>query len=115
MKVSEAFALDSWLSYYPDGMTYQEIIEAMTDREQAHKAEHIDVWEIVEDHDYPYIAQLIEDSKVHFEQTARLAIKETGYKKALQELLEYTGGWDITNEEHPIYKARMVLKKEQTL
>ena len=63
MKPSEAFALDSWLSYYPDGMTYQEIIEAMTDREHAHKAEHIDVWEIVEDHDYPYIAQLIEMPK----------------------------------------------------
>jgi hypothetical protein len=113
MKPSEAFALDSWLSYYPEGMTYDEIIEAMTDRKHAHKAEHIDVWEIVEDHDYPYIAQLIEDSKVHFEQTARLVVSD--YKKTLQELLDYTGGSDITDKEHPIYKARMVLAKEQTI
>ena len=109
MKPSEAFALDTWLSYYPENMTYDEIIEAMTDRAQAHKAEHIDVWEIVEDHDHPYIAQLIEDAKVHFEQTARLVVTE--YKTALQELLYYTGGWDLTDESHPIYKARKLLEK----
>ena len=115
MKPSEAFALDSWLSYYPAQATYEKIIDAMTDREQAHKAEHIDVWEIVEDHDYPYIAQLIEDTRVHFEQTARYAMEKTGYKKALQELLDYTGGSDITDKDHPIYKARMVLEKEPTI
>jgi hypothetical protein len=113
MKPSEAFALDSWLSYYPENMAYEEIIDAMTDFGKALRLAHIDVWEIVEDHDYPYIAQLIEDSKVHFEQTARLVVAD--YKKALQELLEYAGGWDITDEEHPIYKARMVLKKEKTI
>jgi hypothetical protein len=109
MKISEAFALDSWLSYYPDGMTYVEIIDAMTDREQAHKAEHIDVWEIVEAQDYPYIAQLIEDDRVHFE----LALRGTGLETALRELLDYTGGSDITDENHPIYKARKVLEKVQ--
>jgi pyruvate/2-oxoacid:ferredoxin oxidoreductase beta subunit len=115
MKPSEAFALDSWLSYYPAQATYDKIIDAMTDREQAHKAEHIDVWELVEDHDYPYIAQLIEDTRIHFEQTARHAIAKAGYKEALQDLLNYTGGWDITDKEHPIYKARMVLEKEPTI
>jgi len=113
MKPSEAFALDSWLSYYPENMTYEEIIDAMTDLGKALRLVNIDVWEIVEDYDYPYVAQLIEDSKVHFEQTAKLVL--ANYKTALQELLEYTGGWDITNEEHPIYKARMVLEKEQTI
>jgi hypothetical protein len=115
MKLSEAFALDSWLSYYPENMTYEEIIDAMTDLGKMLKLVNIDVWEIVEDFDYSQIAELIETTRTHFEQTARLAIKETGYKKALQELLEYTGGWDIKNEEHPIYKARMVLIKEQTI
>jgi len=115
MKPSEAFALDTWLSYYPDGMTYQEIIDAMTDLGKALRLVNIDVWEIVEDCDYSQIAELIETTRTHFEQTARLAIDETGYKKALQELLEYTGGWDLTNKEHPIYKARMVLEKEQTI
>jgi hypothetical protein len=109
MKTSEAFALDSWLSYYPDGMTYVEIIDAMTDREQAHKAEHIDVWEMVESEDYSYIAQLIEDARVQFEQ----ALRGTGLEAALRELLDYTGGSDITDENHPIYKARKALEKVQ--
>ena len=112
MKPSEAFALDSWLSYYPDGMTYQEIIDAMTDREQAHKAEHIDVWAIVENFDYPQIAEFTETTREHFEQYSRLIVAD--YKAALHDLLNYTGGWDLTDEEHPIYKARMVLEKEQT-
>jgi hypothetical protein len=113
MKPSEAFALDSWLSYYPENMTYDEIIEAMTDRAQAHKAEHIDVWQIIEDLDYQDVAEYIEDTREHFEQTARLMVED--YKKALQELLDYTGGSDITDKNHPIYKARMVLEKEQTI
>jgi hypothetical protein len=113
MKPSEAFALDSWLSYYPENMTYDEIIEAMTDRKQAHKAEHIDVWQIIEDLDYQDVAEYIEDTREHFEQTARLMVED--YKKALQELLDYTGGSYITDKDHPIYKARMVLEKEQTI
>jgi hypothetical protein len=115
MKISEAFALDSWLSYFPEGITYEEIIDAMTSREHAHRLEHIDVWEIVEDLDYSQIAELIENTRTHFEQNVRLAIEETGYKKALQELLDYTGGSDITNKDHPIYKACMLLAKEQTI
>jgi hypothetical protein len=113
MKLSEAFALDSWLSYFPDGMTYQEIIEAMADDEQPHRIEDIDIWGAVADCGYSEVAEFIENTREHFEQTARLVVAD--YKKALQELLEYTGGWDITNEEHPIYKARMVLKKRQTI
>jgi hypothetical protein len=112
MKPSEAFALDSWLSYYPENMTYDEIIEAMTDRAQAHKAEHIDVWQIIEDLDYQDVAEYIEDTREHFEQTARLMVED--YKKALQELLDYTGGSDITNKDHPIFKACMLLAKEKT-
>ena len=82
----------------------------MTDDEQAHKAEHIDVWEIVEDHDYPYIAQLIEDAKVHFEQTTKLVLAD--YKTALHDLLNYTGGWDIEDKDHPIFEARAALNKK---
>jgi hypothetical protein len=113
MKLSESFALDSWLSYYPAHTPYDKIIDAMTDREQAHKAEHIDVWAIVEDFDYPQIAEFIETTREHFEQYSRLIVED--YKTALQELLDYTGGSDITDKNHPIYKARMVLEKEQTI
>lgn len=113
MKVSEAFALDSWLSYYPENMTYEEIIDAMTDDEQPHRIENIDIWGAVVDCGYSEVAEFIENTRTHFEQAARLVVSD--YKKALQELLEYTGGWDLTDEEHPIYKARMVLKKRQTI
>lgn len=113
MKPSEAFALDSWLSYFPEGITYEEIIDAMTSREHAHRLEHIDVCELVECHDHEYIAQLIEDTKVHFEQAAQLVVAD--YKKALQELLDYTGGSDITNKDHPIFKACMLPAKEKTI
>lgn len=110
MKSSEQFALDTWLSYYPAHSTYDKIIDAMTDREQAHKAEHIDVWQTVEDYDYPQIAEWIDDTREHFANTVKPMIEE--YRTALRELLEYTGGWDLTNEDHPIFKARAALDKE---
>jgi hypothetical protein len=113
MKTSEAFALDSWLSYYPENMTYEEIIDAMTDDEQPHRIENIDIWGAVEGCDYSEVAEFIENTRTHFEQTARLVVSD--YKKALQELLDYTGGSDITNKDHPIYKACILLAKEQTI
>ena len=30
---------------------------------------------------------------------------------ALNDLLNYTGGWDLTDPEHPIVKARAVIAK----
>jgi hypothetical protein len=109
MKLSEAFALDSWLSYYPEDMTYDEIIEAMTDDEQPHRIEDIDIWGAVADCGYSDVAEFIENTREHFEKTAMLVVTE--YKTALQELLNYTGGWDVTDESHPIYKARKLLEK----
>lgn len=32
---------------------------------------------------------------------------------ATRGLLEYTGGWDITDTSHPIYKARIALDKAE--
>jgi len=42
---------------------------------------------------------------------ARDAKQIRALKRALKNLLNYTGGWDITDKRHPIYKARVVLKR----
>lgn len=110
MKLSEQFALDTWLSYHPMSMAYDEIIEAMTDRENNAQAQNIDAWEIVETLDYEHLAQIIEDTRTHFENIVRPIVDE--YKTALHDLLQYTGDWDITDKDHPIYKARKLLEKE---
>ena len=110
MKPSEHFALDTWLSYHPMSLTYDQIIEAMTDRENNAQAQNIDAWEIVEDLDYEHLAQIIDDTREHFANTVRPMIEE--YKTALLELLSYTGGSDVTDPSHPIYKARQLLEKE---
>lgn len=115
MKISEQFALDTWLSYYPVNMTYDQIIGAMTDLSKADQLENLDVWQTVESYDYEQIAEWIEDTRSHFEYSAKLVIAETGYEVALRELLNYTGGWDITDEDHPIYIARKALEKEASL
>ena len=67
MKTSEAFALNQWLSYYPENMTYSEIIDAMTIRSESHKSEYIDVWEVVADYDLDQVADYIEDTRKAFE------------------------------------------------
>jgi hypothetical protein len=67
MKTSESFALNQWLSYYPENMTYQEIIDAMTIRSESHKAEYIDVWAVVQDYDLDQVADYIEDTRKAFE------------------------------------------------
>jgi hypothetical protein len=110
MKLSEQFALDTWLSYHPMSMTYDEIIEAMTDRENNAQAQNIDVWQTVETYDYEEVAEFIQDTQTHFKNIVRPVVEE--YKTALQELLQYTGDWDITDKDHPIYKARKLLEKE---
>ena len=110
MKLSEQFALDTWLSYHPMSMTYDEIIEAMTDRENNAQAQNIDVWQTVETYDYEEVAEFIQDTQTHFENIVRPVVDE--YKTALQDLLQYTGGSDVTDKSHPIYKAHKLLEKE---
>lgn len=39
-----------------------------------------------------------------------LRIANAGVTDALSELLQYTGGWDLKDPEHPIVKARHALE-----
>jgi hypothetical protein len=65
MKASEQFALNQWLSDYPDNMTYEEIIAALQVDEW--KIDDITVWYLVENNTTDQVAMFIEDTKDAFE------------------------------------------------
>lgn len=67
MKTSEHFALDEWLTEYPDNLTYEEVLNILRDPENNWRCDGICVWEAVEDHELKQIANFIEDTKSHFE------------------------------------------------
>lgn len=74
MKLSEQFALNQWLSDYPDDMTYEEIIAALKVENQW-MVDDIDVWYLVENNTTDQVAMFIEDTKEAFERaTADLPI-----------------------------------------
>ena len=65
MKVSERFALNEWLSDYPQDKTYDEIIELMIEDE--YQTEEITPWYVVQDHTLGQIIEFIENTRMHFE------------------------------------------------
>jgi hypothetical protein len=66
MKLSEQFALNQWLSDYPDDMTYDEIITALKVDNQW-MVDDITVWYLVENNTTDQVAMFIEDTKDAFE------------------------------------------------
>ena len=66
MKLSEQFALNQWLSDYPDDMTYEEIIAALKVENQW-MVDDITVWYLVENNTTDQVAMFIEDTKQAFE------------------------------------------------
>jgi hypothetical protein len=71
MTHSEAFAVNQWLSWYADSMTYAEIIAAMRDPENAWSCDDIDTWQLVQNLTLDQVADLIEDTRVAFENTIK--------------------------------------------
>lgn len=67
MKTSEHFALDEWLSEYPDNLTYHEVLAIMRDPDNTWGAPDIFVWEVVESYTLNQVANFIEDTRSHFE------------------------------------------------
>ena len=65
MKVSERFALNEWLSDYPQDKTYDEINELMIEDE--YQTEEITHWYVVQDHTLGQIIEFIENTRMHFE------------------------------------------------
>jgi hypothetical protein len=66
MKLSEQFALNQWLSDYPDDMTYDEVITALKVDNQW-MVDDITVWYLVENNTTDQVAMFIEDTKEAFE------------------------------------------------
>ena len=67
MKTSEHFALDEWLSEYPEGMSYGAIIKLLKSKKYTWKIDEITVWDVVEDCTLDQVAGFIESTKRHFE------------------------------------------------
>ena len=67
MKKSERFALMEWLTEFPDDKTYDEIILMLKGDESEWTHPDIDVWEVVENHTLDQVADIIENTRMHFE------------------------------------------------
>jgi hypothetical protein len=67
MRQSERFALMEWLSDFPDDKTYDEIMEMMRDFNHTWTHEDLSVWEVVENHTLDQVADMIDNTRMHFE------------------------------------------------
>ena len=67
MKTSEHFALDEWLSDYPDELNYEQVIAILRDPENTWHADDIIVWDGVSNTELNEVANYIESTKKHFE------------------------------------------------
>ena len=67
MKQSERFALMEWLTDFPNDKTYDEIIVMLKGDEPEWTHDDIDVWEVVENLTLDQVADVIENTRMHFE------------------------------------------------
>jgi hypothetical protein len=74
MKHSEQFAVNQWLSWCADGMTYSQIIDVMKNSDIDDPYEYIQTWAIVQNLHLHQVADLIEDTCLAFE----TAVKHMG-------------------------------------
>jgi hypothetical protein len=100
MKTSEYFALDEWLTEYPDDLTYDEVITILRSPKRSRQTSCISVWEVAEDWNLEQVASFIEDTKQHFEKVTQgrlfdridrmweIKAEEDSYEKRVQELEE---------------------------
>jgi len=65
MKTSEKFALNEWLSDYPDDLEYYDILEMMSQDDWS--VDGITVWEVVENYTLDQVSDFIENTRMHFE------------------------------------------------
>ena len=65
MKTSERFALNEWLSDYPEDLEYYDILEMMSQDDWS--VDGITVWEVVENFTLDQVSDFIENTRMHFE------------------------------------------------
>ncbi len=66
MKLSEQFALNQWLTDYPENLTYDEVIDLMLGDEDEWTHDQITVWQTVEHFTLRQVVEFIEDTRKHF-------------------------------------------------
>jgi len=72
MKTSEKFALNEWLSDYPEDLEYYEILELMSQDDWS--VDGISVWEVVENFTLDQVSDFIENTRMHFERVTEEVI-----------------------------------------
>lgn len=70
MKVSERFALNQWLSAYPDNVSYDFILEAIASDKFDWLDTEIVPWEVIENYPNDAIVEMIDDTRQAFENSA---------------------------------------------
>tara|TARA_R110000772_G_scaffold4292_1_gene15069 strand:+ start:412 stop:639 length:228 start_codon:yes stop_codon:yes gene_type:complete len=68
MTNSEYFSLNQWLSDYPPSMTYEGIIETLSDIDDGDTSD-ITVWEVAENYPTDIVADFIENTKLAYERS----------------------------------------------
>jgi hypothetical protein len=63
MKHSERFALNQWLSAYPNNVSYEQVLALLLKHDN-----EVCIWEMAENHSPEYVADLIEDTRFAVEQ-----------------------------------------------
>jgi TRAP-type C4-dicarboxylate transport system substrate-binding protein len=77
MKHSEQFAINQWLSDYPENMTYAEIMDLMNADDEDGL---ISVWQTIEGYPLTEVAEFIDNTRSQFENTIH-AMKAEGELK----------------------------------
>ena len=72
METSERFALNEWLSDFPEDKTFDEIIDLIYEEDES-----INPWEPVENYSAARLVQIISDTKTHFEFVTKPSKEET--------------------------------------
>jgi len=72
MTHAETFALNEWLSDYPDNLTYDEVLELLRDEDES-----VIVWQWFEHTPVTDMVENIDNTRSHFENTIN-TMKEQG-------------------------------------
>jgi hypothetical protein len=84
MKVSERFALEQWLSDYPDTMSYESVLQVIG-LDTFHSGDNgIILWEMIENYPNDDIIEIIENTRSSFEDSA----DDLVYGVALHDVME---------------------------
>jgi len=71
METSERFALNEWLSEFPDNKTFDEIMDLIREDDES-----VIAWELVEHHPAADLIELIYNTQMHFEFVTKPTNKE---------------------------------------